>query len=116
MGTGVTLPTKSPEKRRDFRFLILDFRFLIERNLWPNLNPSNQKSQIKNQKFKRDLRESNSNRFGQASSCKTRSVCCLSKFYGQAMGLIRSGQLSTLLHLHIHPINLVVYEESHWQD
>ena len=40
----------------------------------------------------------------------------LSKFYGQAKGLISSGQLSTLLHLHIHPINLVVYEESHWQD
>ena len=43
-------------------------------------------------------------------------ICCLSKFYGQAKGLISSGQLSTLLHLHIHPINLVVYEESHWQD
>jgi hypothetical protein len=43
-------------------------------------------------------------------------VCCLSKFYGQAKGLISSGQLSTLLHLHIHPINLVVYEESHWQN
>ena len=43
-------------------------------------------------------------------------ICCLSKFYGQAMGLISSGQLSTLLHLHIHPINLVVYKESHWQD
>ena len=43
-------------------------------------------------------------------------VCCLSKFYGQAKGLISSGQLSTLLHLHIHPINLVVYEESHWQE
>ena len=43
-------------------------------------------------------------------------LCCLSKFYGQAKGLISSGQLSTLLHLHIHPINLVVYEESHWQD
>ena len=43
-------------------------------------------------------------------------ICCLSKFYGQAKGLISSGQLSTLLHLHIHPINLVVYEESHWQE
>jgi hypothetical protein len=43
-------------------------------------------------------------------------VCCLNKFYGQAKGLISSGQLSTLLHLHIHPINLVVYEESHWQN
>lgn len=39
-----------------------------------------------------------------------------SKFYGQAKGLISSGQLSTLLHLHIHPINLVVYQESHCQD
>ena len=25
MGTGVTLPTESPENRRDFQFLILDF-------------------------------------------------------------------------------------------
>gem|GEM_PF-2630172 len=39
-----------------------------------------------------------------------------SKFYGQAKGLISSGQLSTLLHLHTHPINLVVYQESHCQD
>ena len=38
------------------------------------------------------------------------------KFYGQAKGLISSGQLSTLLHLHIHPINLVVYQESRCQD
>ena len=43
-------------------------------------------------------------------------TCCLSKFYGQAKGLISTGQLSTLLHLHFQPINLVVYEESHWQE
>ena len=39
-----------------------------------------------------------------------------SKFYGQAKGLISTGQLSTLLHLHIQPINLVVYQESRGQD
>ena len=38
------------------------------------------------------------------------------KFYGQAKGLISSGQLSTLLHLHFQPINLVVYKESRGQD
>ena len=46
-------------------------------------------------------------------------ACCLlleSKFYGQAEGLISSGQLSTLLRLHTHPINVVVYDESHWQN
>src|ERR671939_1691411 len=32
------------------------------------------------------------------------SACCLSKFYGQAKGLISSGQLNALLRLHIHPI------------
>ena len=40
----------------------------------------------------------------------------LSKFYGQAKGLISTGQLSTLLHLHFQPINLVVYQESRGQD
>ena len=38
------------------------------------------------------------------------------KFYGQARGLISTGQLSTLLRLHFQPINLVVYKESHSQD
>ena len=44
------------------------------------------------------------------------SSVAASKFYGQAKGLISSGQLSTLLHLHTHPINLVVYQESRCQD
>ena len=39
-----------------------------------------------------------------------------SKFYGQALGLISTGQLSTLLHLHLQPINVVVFHESHWQN
>ena len=39
-----------------------------------------------------------------------------SKFYGQAKGLISSGQLSVFQRLHTHPINLVVYQESHCQD
>src|SRR2546427_4014929 len=34
------------------------------------------------------------------------------KFYGQAKGLISTGQLSTLLRLHFQPINVVVYHES----
>ena len=45
-----------------------------------------------------------------------RATLLANKFYGQAKGLISSGQLSTLLHLHIHPINLVVYQESRCQD
>ena len=46
------------------------------------------------------------------------SVCCLSKFYGQAKGLISTGQLSAFRYtrLHTQPINLVVYKESHWQE
>ena len=31
------------------------------------------------------------------------------KFYGQAERAISNGQLSTLLHLHIRPINVVVF-------
>ena len=37
------------------------------------------------------------------------------KFYGQAERAISNGQLSTLLHLHLQPINVVVYHESHGQ-
>ena len=51
-----------------------------------------------------------------AKSNSEMHVCCLSKFYGQAKGLISTGQLSTLLHLHFQPINVVVYHESHWQN
>src|SRR5215216_3435440 len=65
MGTGVTLPTKSPE------------------------NLSNSENQIAT--------------VWQVSRASA-SACCLSKFYGQAMGLISSGQLNALLRLHIHPI------------
>ena len=66
MGTGVTLPTKSPENFSKYR-------------------------------------KSNSDCLGKlhAQAC---FACCLSKFYGQAMGLISSGQLNALLRLHIHPI------------
>ena len=64
MGTGVTLPTKSPENR--FKNRIATVPRQVSR----------------------------------ASA----SACCLSKFYGQAMGLISSGQLNALLRLHIHPI------------
>ena len=86
MGTGVTLSTKSPENFFEI---------------------SNLGSQIP------DKNKSNSDCRWQALTMQ--ELDALSKFYGQAKGLISSGQLSTLLHLHIHPINLVVYEESHWQ-
>ena len=39
-----------------------------------------------------------------------------SKFYGQALGLISTGQLNVLPRFHTQPINVVVYHESHWQD
>ena len=62
-------------------------------------------------------KKSNSDCLGASfTRARREAFCCLSKFYGQAKGLISSGQLSTLLHLHIHPINLVVYDESHWQE
>ncbi|MCU1264681.1 MAG: hypothetical protein JWM21_999 [Acidobacteria bacterium] len=54
--------------------------------------------------------------FSLSASSRKREACCLSKFYGQAKGLISTGQLSTLLHLHFQPINVVVYHESHWQN
>ena len=65
MGTGVTLPTKSPENR-----------------------------------FKNRIATVSQASLTRASA----SACCLSKFYGQAKGLISSGQLNALLRLHIHPI------------
>ena len=72
-----------------------------------------EKTKIKVQRPK--TKKSNSDDTRQA----LRQACVLdvqSKFYGQAKGLISIGQLSTLLHLHFQPINLVVYEESHCQD
>src|SRR5215203_6228757 len=47
--------------------------------------------------------KSNSDCLGK-SHAQARVAYCLSKFYGQAMGLISSGQLNALLRLHIHPI------------
>ena len=38
------------------------------------------------------------------------------KSYGQASGLISTGQLHALLRLHSQPINVVVYDVSHCQD
>ena len=67
MGTGVTLPTKSPENRFENRIATL----------------------LTN--------------FGKLHA-QAHVACCLSKFYGQAKGLISSGQLNALLRLHIHPI------------
>ena len=49
--------------------------------------------------------------FVQASAC----LLLESKFYGQAKGLISSGQLSAFQRLHTQPINVVVYHESHGQ-
>ena len=50
------------------------------------------------------------------SQFEIQAALLANKFYGQAKGLISTGQLSTLLHLHSQPINLVVYQESHSQD
>ena len=36
-------------------------------------------------------------------------ICVYSKFYGQAERAISNGKLNILLHLHIRPINVVVY-------
>jgi hypothetical protein len=46
---------------------------------------------------------------------KISSECplALGKLYGQAGGLISTGQLNTLLCLHTQPINVVVFHESH---
>ena len=82
--------------------MILENRIVTDKAISESQIP-NFKSQIQNSRF-------------QISEVAQARICCLSKFYGQAKGLISSGQLSTLLHLHIHPINLVVYEESHWQE
>ena len=108
MGTGVTLPTKSPENFSKTDLCTWNFV----------LNQQNSKHQVQSTKIKdqiaKDLGKSNSDLFlGKFAQAR---ICCLSKFYGQAKGLISSGQLSTLLHLHIHPINVVVYHESHWQE
>src|SRR6185369_10870081 len=91
MGTGVTLPTESPENFLRSQIFNLRSQKILENRIVMFAFFSLGK-------------------FAQAR------ICCLSKFYGQAKGLISSGQLSTLLHLHIHPINVVVYHESHWQN
>ena len=64
------------------------------------------RSKISNYKFKIPNTQVNNLRYALLAN----------KFYGQAKGLISTGQLSTLLHLHFQPINLVVYQESHSQD
>ena len=49
----------------------------------------------------------------EGSPCK--HLLLVSKFYGQALGLISTGQLNVLPRFHTQPINVVVYHESHWQ-
>ena len=116
MGTGGTLPTESPEnsarpgvriQESEFRIAVSDFKKISKNRIVTDKAISEFNFQIPDSKNRNsDLR------FDLIAQAR---ICCLSKFYGQAKGLISSGQLSTLLHLHIHPINLVVYEESHWQ-
>ena len=48
-----------------------------------------------------------------AEPCK--HLLLVSKFYGQALGLISTGQLNVLPRFHTQPINVVVYHESHGQ-
>ena len=55
-------------------------------------------------------------RIHKTENSKFKRRVAASKFYGQAKGLISTGQLSTLLHLHFQPINVVVYHESRGQD
>src|SRR5205085_1341947 len=43
------------------------------------------------------------------------SQLLVSKFYGQAMGLISTGKLNVLPRFHTQPINVVVYHGSHGQ-
>ena len=118
MGTGVTLSTKSPENL----FEISKLRSQISKRMVSGLGPLDfdlRPGLINRGKMPKtkDPRPKTKNRIvtvlGKFAQAR---ICCLSKFYGQAKGLISSGQLSTLLHLHIQPINLVVYEESHWQN
>ena len=47
------------------------------------------------------------------SRTRKMALLALSKFYGQANGLISTGQLNTLLCLHTQPIYVVVFHESH---
>ena len=87
MGTGVTLSTKPPE----------------------NLSTLSEES-LENRIVK-VLRQTLL-----CVRCVFARVLLESKFYGQAKGLISSGQLSVFQRLHLHPINVVVYHEPHSQD
>ena len=49
------------------------------------------------------------------SARAAQGLLLVSKFYGQAMGLISTGQLNVLPRFHTQPINVVVYHESHGQ-
>ena len=110
----VTFP--STEGVRFAEFKIADFKFRIQKNNRIATKASCaclKLTQIRISNFKVKIPNHHKD---QRTKSKDLSSVAASKFYGQAKGLISSGQLSTLLHLHIHPINLVVYEESHWQE
>jgi hypothetical protein len=44
------------------------------------------------------------------------SIFAIQQILWSSLGTISIGQLNTLLHLHLQPINVVVYHESHWQN
>ena len=88
MGTGVTLSTEPPENFKEQRAPKEGFENRIVTVFSHNL---------------------------QCKHCKF-VMLLASKFYGQALGLISSGQLSAFQRLHTHPINVVVYHEPHWQN
>ena len=46
--------------------------------------------------------------------CYAHKFACKQDLWS-SLGTISIGQLSTLLHLHLQPINVVVFHESHWQ-
>jgi hypothetical protein len=92
--------------RNLLEFEIADFKFQIQKKS----NSDEGKLNVPVLKFSRILNSKSA-----IQNSNSRSVAA-SKFYGQAKGLISTGQLSTLLHLHLQPINLVVYQESHGQD
>ena len=102
MGTGVTLSTKPPENLKRTCALAKDYRGMNEASAFALCKKGFENRIVTARVFWSSL-----------------SACLLleSKFYGQAMGLISTGQLSAFRYTRFHtqPIDVVVYHESHWQ-
>ena len=138
MGTGVTLSTQPPENLFDFGLRIADCEIRIRnpdlrKNLFgsgdlalsvqaftgrtsgPRVRATELESNSDQGKSVRCLKVFTALEF-ENSEFQIQDALLANKFYGQAKGLISTGQLSTLLRLHFQPINLVVYQESRGQD